>query len=412
MKKIVVSGIGCVSGVGIGYAELKANLLGGASGVRELSLSLMEEDGPDRRMAAEAPELNFKELLPGIDLKATDRATQFVLLAAKLALEHAGLNLEQLDRSKIAVALGTAETGYTSLARFYRDFFERGAWQANPIMFANTPINVPAARVAMYFGLRGPNATISNGQTSSLKALAYGCDLIRLGQADIALVGGVESLSPETYYAYHKLRALTGQKRNGGWRCAPFDAGRNGLALGEGAVVLALQSAERAEATNSPRLIEIAGFGSGWDGPSRVNGRALATAIENALAEAQARPCDVDLALANANGSIAGDRLEAKALRMVFGSHHSELGVSAIKAATGEMRGAAGAMQTAVAAIAIETGQIPPTLNLRAPDKALPPCRISSQSLPRPITTVLINTSEWSADSFSLVVRRCEDLRG
>jgi 3-oxoacyl-[acyl-carrier-protein] synthase II len=404
MEKIVITGIGCVSAIGASYGELGAKLLEGASGVR--ALSLFDGEGLGCRQAAEVPELDFKSLLPGIDVKAADRTTLFSLLATKLALDHAGLNLEEIDRSRVAVVIGTAQSSFAACAKFYQEFFEGGAWQVSPITFANTPINVPTARVAMYFGLQGPNTTISNGQTSSLKALAYACDLIRLGQADIVLAGGAESLSKEKHLAYQTTRALSGQKRSPQERCAPFDANRNGLVLGEGAAMFVLQSLERAKTTAAPVRMEISGFGSGWHRQSDPCGRALVIAMERALEDARLSPQDIDLVLANANGSIAGDGLEAKALRSFFGKDCPDLSVSSIKAATGELRGAAGAMQTAAAAIAIEADQAPPTLNLKRPDRALPGCRISAHSLSSKVDTVLINAVEQLADSSSLVVRR------
>jgi 3-oxoacyl-[acyl-carrier-protein] synthase II len=167
-----------------------------------------------------------------------------------------------------------------------------------------------------------------------------------------------------------------------------------------------LQSSERAKTTTAKDRIEIAGFGSGWHRQSDPCGRALVTAMERALEDARLSPPEIDLVLASANGSIAGDGLEAKALRSFFGKVCPDLCVSSIKAATGELRGAAGAMQVAAAAIAIEADQAPPTLNLRWPDRGLPVCHISAHSLEKRVDTVLINAVEQLADSSSLVVRR------
>jgi 3-oxoacyl-[acyl-carrier-protein] synthase II len=404
MEKIAISGIGCLSAFGAGYGELSARLLDGFSGVGELSL--FDGDGLHCHQAAEVPELDYKELLPGIDVKAADRTTLFSLLATKLAIEDARLNLEEVDRSRVAVVIGTAQSSFAACAKFYQEFFEGGAWQVSPITFANTPINVPTARVGMYFGLQGPNTTISNGQTSSLKALAYACDLIRLGQADIVLAGGAESLSKEKYLAYQTTRSLSGQKRGSDAKCSPFDTNRNGLVLGEGAAMFVLQSLDRARTTNAPVRVEISGFGSGWHRQKDPCGRALVTAMERAIADARLSPKDIDLVLASANGSIAGDGLEARALRSFFGKDCPDLNVSAIKAATGELRGAAGALQTAAAAIAIEAEQAPPTLNLRWPDRSLPVCNISEHSQSRRVDTVLINSVEQLADSSSLIISR------
>ena len=404
MKRIAISGIGCLSALGAGYGELSARLLAGASGVG--SLSLFDAVGLQCRQAAEVAELDYKELLPGIDVKAADRTTLFSLLATKLAIEDAQLRLEEIDRSRVAVVIGTAQSSFAACAKFYQEFFEGGAWQVSPITFANTPINVPTARVAMYFGLQGPNTTISNGQTSSLKALSYACDLIQLGQADIVLAGGAESLSMEKHLAYQTTRALAGQKKSPSEKCSPFDASRNGLVLGEGAAMFVLQSSERAKTTNAPVRVEISGFGSGWHRQTDPCGRALVTAMERALADARLSPNEIDLVLASANGSIAGDGLEARALRSFFGKDCPDLNVSAIKAATGELRGAAGALQTAAAAIAIEADQVPPTLNLKWPDRSLPACSISALSQKKRVDTVLINAVEQLADSSSLVVSR------
>lgn len=410
MERIVISGIGCVSAAGIGYKDFGAGLLAGRTGLGRLSL--FEPNGFRCSLAGEVPSLDFKGLLPGVDLRAADRSTTLALLASKFALDHSGLDLDGIDRSRVAVVVGTAENSFDPVAQFYQEIFENGPCHVNPITFANTPINVPTARIAMNFKLNGPNTTISNGQTSSLKALSYACDMIRLGQADIAIAGGVESISKEKYLAYHKTKALSGLRRSPVERCAPFDAGRNGLVLGEGAAMFVLQSEDRARATGAPLLVEICGFGIGWHKQSPDNGGAPAIAIENALEEARLDPCAVDLILAHANGSILGDKLEARALGSVFGRDCPELAVSSIKGATGELRGASGALQAAAAAIAIGGNRIPPTLNFETPDRALPACQIASRSVEKRIDTVVINSVEPLADSSALVLKRCEASNG
>jgi 3-oxoacyl-[acyl-carrier-protein] synthase II len=242
--------------------------------------------------------------------------------------------------------------------------------------FANSVINAAAGQTAIWHDLRGINTTLSGGNTGGLVALGYAADLVAGGRAAAILAGGADELCFESFYGFQQAGLLAGSRNGGAPRPVPFDRRRNGFVPGEGAVLLMLERADAAAARGAAPYARVAGHAAAYD-PSRGHDDAAATAtlaraVRLALEDAAVEPGDVDLLSLSANGSVAGDAREARALAEVFGDRLGEVPACAVKAALGEALGAGGGYQALAAVSALAEGRLPGVPALDAADEALP----------------------------------------
>jgi 3-oxoacyl-(acyl-carrier-protein) synthase len=385
-RRVVVTGAGVVSPLGATPAELHAALVAGRSALRPPT---RVEGGADA--CPLAGELHFDPqtaLSAERNLRPLDRVSQITAAAAGRALEASGWDAARRETHEVGLVLGTMFCGVHTIAEFDRRGLTRGPSYVSPLEFANTVINAAAGQTAIWHDLTGLNSTISAGAASSLQAVAHAADLIRAGRAEALLAGGVEELSRETLFGFARAGLLCGTGGDAGAPCpVPFDARRNGFALGEGAALVMLEEREAARARGAHVLCEVQGGASTYD-PSRgadhaQSARALARAAQLALSDAGVAPEDVDALSASASGSPAWDRAESCALAGVFGARAGALPVTALKALLGEMLGATGAFQVVDLIETLRDGVLPGVAGLETLDPAvrLSP-RADSRELP------------------------------
>jgi len=260
--------------------------------------------------------------------------------------------------------------------------------------------------VSITAGLCAFNTTLSNGQTSGLDAIRYGADFIRRKRASVVVVGAVEELSPHIFRACERAGLLAGSRGTRGTpdpTCRPFDATRSGFVLGEGSAAVILEDAEHAAARNAEILAEVSGYGFHFESEPQKRPQAAEYSMRRALADSGKRPQDVSVVFANANGSMAGDYYEAKALHSLFGTEAPP--VTAIKSILGESYSAAGAIQTVAAILAMRWGQIPGTPGFQAQGRNLPVLPIQRETRAARLDTAMINTFGRSGGHASLILR-------
>jgi 3-oxoacyl-[acyl-carrier-protein] synthase II len=363
--RIVVTGVGVVSPLGVGREVFWHGLKAGLDGI--VDISIFDTSNLPCHKAGQVKDFFPEQSLGRKGLKYLDRCAQLLGVATGLALADAGLSIQPADNSATGLVVGTAFGGLNSICRFDQQALTQGPHYVNPMDFPNTVINSAAGQTAIRYGLVGLNATITAGCTSSLHAIKYGVDSIRTGQAAIVLAGGVEELNFALYLGFCKLGILSGSRQGQVERVAPFDAHRNGLILGEGAALIVLETLEGARARNAKVYAEVLGFGNCHDErhPCRDSrgeagaSRAMRLALQDAGVDSQ----DVDFICAGASGSLLGDEIEANSIRSVFGHHPRRIGIHAPKSAIGESLGASGAFQVASSIMSLTEGIIPPTLN-------------------------------------------------
>ncbi len=370
---VVVTGLGCVSPLGASAEATWSAVAAGQCGVTALPEEL-DARLPVRIAARVTGEFDAGEIPPK-ELRRLDRVILLALAAAREALADAQLlgSTTAIDRDRFGVAIGSGIGGIQTLLQNDRTYVESGPRRVSPFFIPMTLANMPAGLVAIHHGLRGPNLCHVTACASGAHAIGESLRLLRAGEADAMLVGASEAAIVDLVIAgFASMQALS--RRNDGPARAsrPFDVGRDGFVLGEGAALLVIEREAHARARGARLRARLLGYGASADaahmaapdassgGPQRC--------MRAALANAGLAPGDVDYVNAHATSTPAGDVVEAQAIRAVFGSHTDGLAVSSTKGATGHLLGAAGALEALLSVRALETGTLPPTLNLDQPD--------------------------------------------
>jgi nodulation protein E len=402
-RRVAITGIGCVSPLGLSATSTWAAMVAGQTGIRPLDLDTdVELTTP---IIAKVSGFDGANHFDRRSLRMFDRSTQFALVATDEALAHAALDFTQKPelRARCGVILGTANGGETSRDLAFRTFYRDPAPQLDPLTVLRIMPSAPASHITIRHGLTGPAWMVSSACSSSNHAFAQALQCIRHGQADIVLAGGVEaSLAPGFIKAWEAMRVLADDT------CRPFSAGRRGLVLGEGAAVFVLEAYEVAQQRGAYILAELAGAGITCDARDMVRPDAIgaAAAMRAALNDALTPAYSVDYINAHGTGTPANDVMETRAIRDVFGEQSSRLLVSSTKSVHGHLIGAAGAVELIAAVGAIRDGIIPPTMNVETQD---PECDLDIvRDAPRrqPVRVALSNSFAFGGMNAVIVVKQ------
>jgi 3-oxoacyl-[acyl-carrier-protein] synthase II len=358
-----------VSALGVDRESVWKNLVAGRCGIREVTL--FDPTGYRSRLAAQLCGYDPSRYFSPLEQRRWSRCDQIAVLAAGEAIQDAGLETRGPAAERIGVMLGAGTSDLLRNEEFLAEARGKGVAGARPSrvfnFFSNTPVDVVSRR----FGLLGPRHCVVAACSSSTIAIGYAADAIRAGTIDAALAGGADVLCRLTFSGFNALRLVDIQP------CRPFDAGRQGMTIGEAAAVLVLENLERARARGARVYAELAGYGATCEAyhptSPEPDGLAVAATIRAALADAQLPADAIDHVNAHGTGTIHNDRAEARAFYRVFGDRAASLPVNAIKSMTGHCLGAAGAIEAAVLALTIARGVIPPTIHHQQDD---PECRL------------------------------------
>ena len=367
-RRVVVTGIGPVTPVGIGLEPFWSAMTHGRGGVTRIQN--FDPSGLPVQIAGEVHDFEPEAWMDRKEAKRADRVAHFAVAASRLAWEDAGE--PQVDPARTAVMFSTGIGGLSSLLIQHKIFLEKGPDRVSPFMVPQLMPNAAAGHVAMAFGFTGPNACITTACAAGGHAVGEGARWIRDGMADVCIAGGTEaSILPLTLSAFSQMQALT---RNPDPETAsrPFDAERDGFILSEGAGALVLEEAERAVARGAKIYAEIAGYGTTSDAhhitAPEPEGLGAMGAITACLEDAGEPPDAVDYINAHGTSTQLNDTAETRAIKKALGDHAQRVAVSSTKSMTGHMLGAAGAIEASVISLAISRGVIPPTINYRTPD--------------------------------------------
>src|SRR5882724_5067728 len=319
-NRIVITGIGIISPIGTGKDLFWQNLIGGVSGFRPITL--FDTESYRTKTAGEITDFDPKLYLGSKGLRYFDRVSLLITSAAKLAVQDG--NLEGVYQpDDLGAVIGSTFGSINSISSFDLEALREGPNYVSPMDFPNTVLNAPAARVAIQFEMKGLNSTISNGETSSLDAMQYAADFLRLNRVKALLVGGAYALTPDTYWGFYRSEALSGSREGDDEFCAPFENRHNGIILGEGAAVLVLESEGDARKRGAHIYGVVSGYGSVFNpNPSDDDSEWITAgtrAVRQALDDANLQPGEISLVLSGANSSPQTDRSQAAALLEVFG---------------------------------------------------------------------------------------------
>jgi 3-oxoacyl-[acyl-carrier-protein] synthase II len=374
---VAITGLGVVSPIGIGRDAFWMALSAGKSGIAPLPAS--EAKVP--QLAAQIPEFSARDYIRSGKLRRADALSRNIAAAARMALADAGLAHGLADAppppDRVGIVIGSALGNVHESVHYLERLFTKGPSLASPMAFPNLVLNAPASYAAMEIGCTGANLTVSQGEVSGEQAIAVAFDLIRAGRADVVLAGGGDELAGAVTAGYRDYYALSSQRGGPEW-CSPYDVGRNGVILGEGAAMLVFESMEHARQRRAAvyaDLVDYVSFGvpaPAFDWPARAP---TATArLQELLERRRGAGLDsggVDLVCGSANSSVRLDACEVDVLTRLFGEAAGRVALTSIKGAIGEF-GAAGALTAVAACLALRHGIVPPLCNMRRPPADTP----------------------------------------
>jgi nodulation protein E len=400
VPRVVITGIGVISPIGLTRDAFWRSLVAGTCGIRAIE----SEDFEQLRFKHAADVQGFvpEEHLPSKNLSLMDRFAQFAVVAAKEAVAHSGLELTPAMREDGVVVTGSCIGGRSAEEIGYRELYIHGRNRVHPLTIPLGMANAGASHISMHFGIQGPSYTISTACASSAHAIGQAFHMVRSGVAPVAIAGGSEApLYFGNLKAWEAMRVISKDT------CRPFSADRSGLVLGEGAAMVVLEPLEAALARGVQPIAEIVGFGMSADAChiTQPSAEGPARAMRMALRDASLAPEQIGYINAHGTATEVNDRTETAAIRMVFGAHTDKLAVSSTKSMHAHTLGAAGAIEAAASALTLANGVFPPTVNYTTPDPACDLDVVPNASRPQQVEACLSNSFAFGGLNAVLALR-------
>lgn len=407
-RRVVVTGLGLVTPIGIGKEAVWQRLHTAESAVATIARF---DSSPFRsHIAAEINDFDAVAMLSAKQARRTDRCSQLALAAARLALEDAGLDLSSESPDRVGVMMGTALGGIGFAEQENTKYVQGGAREVDPLLALTVFGGAVSCNIAITHGVSGLNSTNAMSCASGTLAIGEAFRAVAGGQVDVVLAGGSEApLYPLCYGSFSLIRAMSTRNDDPATASRPFDRGRDGFVMAEGAALLVIESLDHAIARGARIYAEVAGYGLTNDAhhmtQPRPDGREAIRAMRLALSEAECAPAEVAWVNAHGSSTTLNDGTEARAIREVFGEHTDRLPVSGTKGWHGHALGASGAIETAISCLAIERSWIPTTLNCRDPDPAGQLCHVPEGGLALRPSAVLKNSFGFGGSNATLLLR-------
>jgi 3-oxoacyl-[acyl-carrier-protein] synthase II len=411
VRRVVVTGIGLISPLGIGLDATWKGLIEGRGGVGPVTN--FDASALRSRIAGEVQGFDPADF--GIDLKLArrcDRFSLFSMAATHEALEHGRLTVDPSFADRMGVIVGSGIGGLNTLMDQFGVLFQRGPERISPFFVTMMITDLAAGQISIKYGLRGPNFAVSSACATSAHAVGESVEIIRRGDADVMLAGGSEApITLMAMAAFSNMRALSCRNDDPAHASRPFDAQRDGFVLSEGACILLLEAEEFALARKAPIQAEVVGYAATADAhhvtEPAPNGEGAALAMRRAMQKAGVGLEDIGYINAHGTSTYPGDRAESAAIRSVFGQRAYAIPISSTKGATGHMLGAGGAAEAAFCIKAMQEGIVPPTLNYQFPD---PECDLdyvpNEARRVESLDVTMSNSFGFGGHNVSLVLRR------
>jgi 3-oxoacyl-[acyl-carrier-protein] synthase II len=372
-RRVVVTGIGLVSSLGIGTEANWRALLAGTSGVT--TITKFDASQFSTRIAGEVKGFDPLAFVEKKDVKKMDVFIQYAIAASQFAVDDAALEVDAESAPRIGVFIASGIGGFTTIEREHKALLEGGPRKISPFFIPSAIINLAAGQVSIRFGAKGPNSATCTACSASAHAIGDAFEIIRRGNADVMIAGGSEAaITPMGIGGFGAMRALSTRNDAPQKASRPFDVDRDGFIVGEGAGVLILEEYERAVARGARIYAELAGYGMSADAfhitaPSE-DGDGAFRVMRAAITDAGVDPAAVDYINAHGTSTPQGDQLETLAIKRCFGEGAKRLAVSSTKSMTGHLLGAAGGLEAGITVMAVHHQTAPPTINLDRPDEA------------------------------------------
>ena len=409
-NRVVITGLGPVTPIGIGKDIFFESLKAGKNGIDRITNFDPAEF--TCQIAGEVKDFNAENFIEKKEIKRMDKYAQFAFAAAKIALEDSKLDLSTIDRERAGVFIGNGIGGMQTLHNQYEKIFSKGISKVSPFFIPMAIANMAAGQIAIAFGIHGPAECIVTACASGTNSIGDAFFIIQSGEADYMLAGGAEAaVSPAGVAGFAVMKALcTDHNDDPAHASRPFDKNRSGFIMGEGAGVVLLENLECAKARNAHIYAEVIGYSRNNDAyhitTPAPGGEYAAKCMQLALDNAGIKPEDMDYINAHGTSTHFNDAGETQAIKTVFGEHAYKLAVSSTKSMTGHMLGAAGAVEAIATALAIDESFIPPTINYETPDEGLDLDYVPNKSRAAEINFAMSNSFGFGGHNACLVFKK------
>lgn len=411
-RRVVVTGLGLVTPLGIGVEESWSALVAGKSGIAPITK--FDASNMNTKIAGEVKNFKPEDWVSRKDLRRMDIFTIYSLAATRMALEDAQLNINDSNNAdRVGVVIGCGLGGLTTIEKVHRVLLEQGPRKVSPFFIPMLIANMAPGQISIAFGAKGPNVAIETACAAGTHAIGDAFKHIERGAADVMITGGVEStITPLGISGFNAMRALSTRNEEPEKASRPFDRDRDGFVMAEGSGIMILEALEHAQERGASILAEIIGYGLTGDAhhmsaPS-PEGEGMARCMQMALDDAGVLPEEVDYINAHGTSTDLNDRFETMAIKTVFKEHSYKLAVSSSKSMTGHILGGAGGVESAFAVLAIVHGTMPPTINYENPDPECDLDYVPNVSREADVRTVLTNSFGFGGTNAALLFRRFE----
>lgn len=410
-RRVVVTGMGVVSPIGIGVKEFEEGIFSGKNGIKKITR--FDTSSYKSRIGGEITNLNVGDYLSPKDIRRMDRFTQFGMIAAMEAIEQAGLNVNSKNSEKIGVLVGSGVGGLQTVEREKAVLMEKGPQRVSPFLVPMLITNIASAYIAIKYGFRGPNLSISTACATGTHAIGEAFRMIQRGEADAMVTGGAEAaITPLGLAGFCAMRALSTRNDEPERASRPFDRERDGFVIGEGAGVLILEELEFARKRGANIWAEVIGFGMSSDAyhitQPVADGRGIRIAMENALKDARVNLQDIDYINAHGTSTPLNDRVETKSIKDLFKDRAYEIPVSSTKSMTGHLLGATGGVEAIACILAIQRKRVPPTINYEFPDPDCDLDYVPNEAREIDVRIAMSNSMGFGGHNATIVIKRFE----
>lgn len=411
-RRVVVTGVGMITPLGVTTAESWKNLLAGKPGIRRITQ--FDASAFPTQIAGEVVGFRPEDFIEEKDVRKMDRFIHFAIAATRMALDDSGLDITDANAERVGVIVGSGIGGLHAIEHYHSVYLEKGPRRISPFFIPMLIINLAAGQISIRFKAKGPNSAVATACATGSHAIGDAFKIIQRGDADAMIAGGTEAvITPLGVGGFNAMKALSTRNDEPEKASRPFDRDRDGFVMGEGAGIVILESLEQATMRGARIYAEVVGYGMTADAyhvtAPPPGGEGAARCMELALKDAGLSPSEVDYINAHGTSTKYGDELETAAIKTVFKEHAYELCVSSTKSMTGHLLGAAGGVEAVITVLSIYYGEVPPTINLDNPDPECDLDYIPHESRKIPVTSALTNSFGFGGTNACLLFQKFSD---
>jgi 3-oxoacyl-[acyl-carrier-protein] synthase II len=408
-RRVVITGVGMITPLGIGVEQSWHGLLAGRSGIGKITQ--FDAANFATRIAGEVACFNPEEYIEPKEIKKMDRFIHFAIAAAQMAMSDSGLKITDENAERTGVIVGSGIGGLRSIEHYHSVLLEKGPRRITPFFIPMLVVNLASGQISIRFGAKGPNSAVVTACATGSHAIGDAFKIIQRGDADVMIAGGTEAvITPLGIGGFNAMKALSTRNDEPERASRPFDMDRDGFIMGEGAGIMILESLETALERGAGIYAEIVGYGMAADAyhitsPS-PNGEGAARCMKMALKDAGVDPSIVNYINAHGTSTKAGDEIETSAIKTVFGEYAHKIPVSSTKSMTGHLLGAAGGVESVISVLSIKDDIIPPTINLDTPDPECDLDYVPNQARKTTVNYALSNSFGFGGTNACLLFRK------